>query len=136
MTPTAKKKTKVANAGGTAAVQDLVSEAGRYVEAAAILRAVRAGVAPRFHADGGRLPDLLLRRQGSGPRPAQTESIVDAEIAIETLAREFDARARALLGLRVEVGDRAVPSPSESFTSDEVVEREALEAELKVASRG
>src|SRR5690606_38256776 len=103
MTSIAKKKPRPTSNGTTAAVQDLVTEAGRSVEAAAILRAVWARIVPLFHADGGRLPALLLRRQGSGPRPALTESIVDAEIAIETVAREFDGRAQALLGLRVDV---------------------------------
>lgn len=135
MAASAKTKAKVkAMPGATASVQALVSEASRSVEAAAILRAVWAAIGPRFHAGGGRLPELLLRRRGSGARPAEVESIVEAEIAIETLARELDARAQTLLALRVDVGERSVQSPSDDFMSDEVVERKTLEAELRIAN--
>lgn len=117
----------------TASVAELAAEAGRFLEAAAMLRSLGRLIGPRFHDDHGNLPAFLLRRRGSGPRPAQTEAVVETEAAIEIMAREFDARAHVLLGLRVLVGERGAPSPSEDCMSDEVVERDSLEAELKIA---
>lgn len=136
MATTAKRKEKFTTSAPTASVRDLAEEAGRSLEAAAILRAVSAAVVPRFHADGGRLPELLLRRHGTGPRPAQTESVVEAEVALENLAREFEQRARALMDLRVELGDGVAPAPSNGGASDEAVRRDELADELKSASDG
>lgn len=133
MVASAKKKENGLPAESMVSVLDLVSEAGRNVEAAAILRAIRERITRLFHDEQGRLPELLLRRQGFGPRPAQTESIVAAEIAIETLACEFDARARELLGLRINVGSHAVPASGDDVLYDEIVDRDGLEGELKVA---
>lgn len=128
------RKNANGSTAATASVAELVAAAGRHLETAAMLRSIGELIIPRFHDDHGRLPAYLLRRQGSGPRPAQTEAVAQTEGAIENLAREFDARARALLHLRVPIDDGETPADSENFASDEVVERDLLEAELRAAT--
>lgn len=133
MASSTRKKARSSTSETTASVAELAAEAGRHLETAAMLRSIGELIIPRFHDDHGRLPAYLLRRQGSGPRPAQTEAVAQTEGAIESLAREFDGRAQALLGLRIRVGDRETPTPDVDFMSDEVVERDSLEGEFRVA---
>lgn len=128
MTSRTRKRASSSSSETTASVAELAAEAGRHLETAAMLRSLGHVIYDRFHNDVGKLPAFLLRRQGSGPRPAQTQAIAQTQAVIETLAREFDERARALLGLRLRVGEREAPSPnedgmSEDGMSDEVVER-------------
>lgn len=121
-------------AASTALLRDMAAHADRSIEVAAIIRATAGDIINRFHSDDGRLPVFLLQRRGAGPRAATTAAIVDAEIALEELARTFDARAREILDLPIALGERDAPEPGD-FTSDEVVSREMVELELKVSRR-
>lgn len=131
---TTKRTTSGKGATTTAAVQDVVAQACHLGEVTAILRSVSTEFISRFNGDGHKLPELLLQRRGSGPRPATVEVIIAAEMALEGLAREFDARARALLNLPVDVGEKEdLPQSVESFGFEQVVHRDHLESALRSA---
>lgn len=88
-------------AGKAMTVADASTSADRYVEMAALVRAVRDEVVPKFAPMGRNLPELLLRRGDMGVRPASVDAIVDVECELETLARRFDETAARLYGARV-----------------------------------
>lgn len=116
----------------TVAVQAVVAHACHLGEVAAIVRAAAAEFVIRFNGDDYRLPELLLQRKGSGARPATVEAIMAAELALGELARDLEARARALLKLPVDVGDVVDPaSPVTGIGFDHVVHRDLLEGALR-----
>lgn len=120
--------------GRTALLRDLAAHADRSIEVAAIVRSIARTILERFHNDDVRLPPLLLQRRGAGPRAASTEAIVDAGVALEGLARQYETRAREILDQPIELGARDAPEPGE-FTVDEVVERDMVALELRTSSR-
>lgn len=91
-----KKSTK------TASVRDVVARASHYREVVAIVRAASVEYISQFGGVGEQLPALLLQRDGQGARPATVEAVLEAESALEGVARELEARANALLSAPVE----------------------------------
>lgn len=131
-----KKAAAPASSGTTAAVQAVVEHARRFVECAAIVRAAGEAVLPTFMPQSGRtLPEVLLRRVGEGPRPATVDAVVDAELAIEGLARQFEERARALLVLPVSLGEQEPPPATEGLSFDTVVRTTDIEFDLGIAKK-
>lgn len=118
--------------GRTALLRDMAAHGDRSIETAAIIRSTAQAIVGRFHSDNHRLPQFLLQRRGAGPRAASTEAIVDAEIALEALARSYETRAREILDQPIELGTRDAPAAGE-FTVDEVVERDAAALEIRTA---
>ena len=129
-----KPGTSKRTAGATASVRDVAAHATHLHEVIAIIRAASVEYISRFAGVGHALPELLLQRDGSGARPATVEAIVDAVSALESVAREIEARADALLGSRVEsaeVIDR--DRPATALGADRVVHRDLLDGAMRPA---
>lgn len=90
----------------TASVRDIVARASHLREVVAIVRAASSEYIIQFADIGQQLPELLLQRDGGGARPASAEAIIEAESALEGIARELEARANALLSAPVESSER------------------------------
>lgn len=118
----------------SAALNDIYGHAGRFLEMAAIVRAVRDDIVPAFYPEPrSERPRRALQRKGAGPRPATIEAILEAEKSLEELARVFDGRARELLQLRVDLGDAPAPDEVVELAGDDVVAWEDFPPDMKKA---
>lgn len=89
-----------------ASVRDVVARASHLREVVAIVRAASSEFVSQFSGIGELLPELLLQRDGQGARPATVEAVLEAESALEGVARDLEARANALLSAPVESSER------------------------------
>lgn len=113
-----------------ATVHEVHAQAELLLESAAIIRAVADEVVPRFYPQPLRAhPELLLRRRGSGARPAQVDGIVNAEIAIREAARTIEEHGRALLEAVIDLAGLPAPEVVEVRQVDEVVRLEEVQNE-------
>lgn len=133
---TAKKSAPASTAPSTttASVQQVFAEVAHLGEVAAILRGASTEFVSRFSGVGSRLPELFLRRDGSGARHATVAAIIAAESALERLARDLDKRALALVRLPVEVAETVdPPGVGMDLGVDRVVHRDHLEGPCRPA---
>lgn len=105
-----------------ATVQEVYVQAERFMEAALLMRTVADEGIRRFHPEPHMTqPELLLRRPGAGPRPAQVDAIVAAHCALLDAASEMEAQGRALLDVVIELAGAAMPEVVQDLPRDEVV---------------
>lgn len=110
-------------------VRDVVAHASHLREVVAILRAASVEFIGRFSGIGHALPELLLQRDGQGARTATVDAIMAAGRALDSVASEFEARARALMSLPVESGEVIEHThTSTGIGVDQVVYRDYLDA--------
>lgn len=98
----------------------------RHAEMAAMLEEVTTRVNVLFDSTS-RAPELLLERDGEGPRPASVGALVELTAELQTIIDKYKAKATELLAATVPLPDGvsvAAGDASEEVRLDRVVRRE------------